>query len=232
VKTVKRATQPKVKISIALCQNGNQVFLHPFIIIQIGLKICDRPSMNSAQYRRQAATQNRHRLWLCLAFAGVLHLGAIVLIHRPTRPSLPPIQFIAIDPIQPASQPVRAASQPSPGSPQFATTRSLSVLSTSPSSTKPAAAKDKIWNDYLAALRRKIYQEWQTLPVTIERPIKVRFAIDRQGNLVDLVLVQSGQDGIADQAALRAVQRVAPFAKLPIAAPEEQLRVTFTFDEP
>jgi TonB family protein len=186
--------------------------------------------MNSAQYRRQVAIQNRHRLWLCLAFAGVLHLGAIALIHRPTRPSSPPIQFIAIDPIKPAPQSARVASQTSPGSPAT-TPRSLSVLPTSSSSTKPATAKDKIWDDYLAALRRKIYQQWQTLPVTIERPIKVRFAIDRQGNLVDLVLVQSGQDGIADQAALSAVQRVAPFAKLPIAAKEEQLRVTFTFDK-
>jgi TonB family protein len=190
--------------------------------------------MNSAQYRRQAATQNRHRLRLCLALAGVLHLGAIALIHRPTRPSPSPIQFVAIDPIKPASQSARAASQTSPGSPQFAaTTRSLSVLSTSPSLTQPASTnRDKIWDDYLAALRRKIYQEWQTLPVTIDRPIKVRFAIDRQGNLVDLVLMQSGQDAIADQAALSAVQNVAPFAKLPIAAQEEQLRVTFTFDEP
>lgn len=190
--------------------------------------------MNSAQYRRQVATQNRHRLWLCLAFAGVLHLGAIALIHRPTRPSSPPIQFIAIDSISATSQPTRAVSQTSPGAPQSAVTpQSLSVLSTSPSSTQPAATnRDKIWDDYLAALRQKIYQEWQALPVTIDRPIKVRFAIDRQGNLVDLVLVQSGQDGIADRAALSAVQSVAPFAKLPIAAQEEQLRVTFTFDKP
>jgi TonB family protein len=84
----------------------------------------------------------------------------------------------------------------------------------------------------LAALRRKIYREWQALPVMIDRPIKVRFAIDRQGNLMDLVVIQSCGDAIADQAALSAVQAAAPFAKLPIAAQEEQLRVTFTFDEP
>jgi outer membrane biosynthesis protein TonB len=198
--------------------------------------------MNLTQYRRQAAAQNRHRLWLCLSIAAVLHAGAILLTHRPTPGSAAAlIQFIAIDtptasstsatlraPVDSAPQPTREVTRAVSPSPQG----SLSVLSESQapqlrSSPKPAIAKDKIWGDYLANLRRKIYQQWS--PIDAERPIKVRFAIDRQGKLMDLELIHAGSSG-ANQAAIAAVQAAAPFDHLPIAAKENQLRVTFTFD--
>jgi TonB family protein len=199
--------------------------------------------MNLAQYRLQAAAQNRHRLWLCLTIAGILHLGAIALTHRPTSRSSasPPIQFIAID--SPESSPssstlhasVNAAPQARSSQPISPSadgiTRSLAVRPTAQPdrAAKPATTQDKIWGDYLAALRRQIYREWQR-PVAIDRPVKVRFAIDRQGRLMDLTLIQSCRNTIADQAALAAVEAAAPFSKLPIAAKEERLRVTFTFD--
>jgi TonB family protein len=195
--------------------------------------------MNLVQYRLQAAAQNRHRLWLCLAIAGIMHLGAIALTYRPTSRSSasPPIQFIAID--SPESSPSPSTLRASVNAaPQARSSQSIplsadgitrSIASPPDRIAKPATTKDKIWGDYLAVLRRKIYQEWRS-PVAIERPVKVRFAIDRQGKLTDLALIQSCRDTIADQAALAAVEAAAPFAKLPIAAKEERLRVTFTFD--
>jgi TonB family protein len=206
--------------------------------------------MNLAQYRLKAAAQNRNRLWLCLAAAGMLHVGAIALTHPPTshHTSPDPIQFVAID--QPDSLPVfslaNSISRPIQTTPQVVSTftgitRSHSSLSdpqTQPSSQvtsspNPATIKDEVWGVYLATLRQQIYQQWQAgLQVKTDRPTKVRFVVDRQGHLTDLELIQSSSDAAVDRDALKAVQTAAPFAQLPIASKEDRLRVTFTFEAP
>jgi TonB family protein len=210
--------------------------------------------MNLAQYRLKAANQNRNRLWLCLAVAGILHTGAIALTHPLSRHPSPkpsdPIQFIAIDPLDslPAFStihaPVNSAARRSQATPPVVSTfsgiTSRSPLPTPPakpppqvvSTFKPATVKDQIWGTYLATLRQRIYQQWQTtLRGKGDRPPKVRFAIDRQGHLTDLELLQSSSQATADQAALEAVQTAAPFAPLPNASKEDRLRITFTFEE-
>ncbi len=209
-------------------------------------------SMNLAQYRLKAAAQDRNRLWLCLAATGMLHVGAIALTHPLTSHHTSPdlIQFIAID--QPDSLPtssnIRANSTSrtrQATAPAILTftgmTRSLSSLSTPPTKTPPqvistsksATVKDEVWGAYLATLRQRIYQQWQAkLQVKTDRPTKVRFVIDRQGHLTDLELIQSSSDATVDRGAIKAVQTAAPFAQLPSASKEEQLRVTFTFEAP
>lgn len=213
--------------------------------------------MNLAQYRLQAAAQNRNRLWLCLAAAGILHVGAIALTHPliSSDPSPAPIQFIAIDQPDalPAASNIRAnsSSRPVQTTDQTVSTftgdmpRSRSPLSnpqpkTPPviSTAKPATTKDEVWGAYLATLRRQIYQQWRaTLLVQSDRPpsdrpTKVRFVVDRQGHLTDLEVIQSSSHATADQDAIKAVQTAAPFAQLPIASKEDRLRVTFTFEAP
>jgi TonB family protein len=206
--------------------------------------------MNLAQYRLKAAAQRRNRLLICLGVAGMLHVGAIALTHPliPHHKSPDLIQFIAID--QPDSLPVssniraNSTARPVQATHQVASTftgeitRSLSSLSAPQTKTlpvistpKPATVKDEVWGAYLATLRQRIYQQWQAkLLVKSDRPTQVRFVIDRQGLLTDLELIQSSSDATADRDAMKAVQTAAPFAQLPSASKEDQLRVTFTFE--
>jgi TonB family protein len=214
--------------------------------------------MNLTQYRLKAAAQTRNRLWLCLAAAGVLHIGAIALIH-PLIPSVPasdPIQFIAVD--QPDA--LSGSSNSHSGSFNLHANPSRSQPTNYPvvltvtginqahspfsrlqtktlpqaiSTPQTATAKDEVWDAYLIALRRQIYQQWQSAPlVKTDRPTKVRFMVDRQGHLTHLEMIQSSRDATADQDAIRAIQTAAPFAQLPSISKEDWLRVTFTFEAP
>ena len=212
--------------------------------------------MNLAQYRLQAAVKQRNRLQLCLAVAGILHIGAIALIYFQTPRSNPSnlIQFVAID--QPDSldassslhasvnssalpaQPTRQVASPLTGIPRSSLLLSA-PLSTPQTKTPPqvrsisqlATQKDEVWGTYLATLRQQIYQHWQaTLPTQTDRPAKVRFMIDRRGRLTDLEIIQSSRDVAADRDAVKAVHTAVPFAPLPKESKEERLRVTLTFE--
>lgn len=208
--------------------------------------------MNLDQYRLKAAAQNRNRLWLCLAAAGTLHVGAIALTYFQVPPHTSPdlIQFIAID--QPDSLPTSSNIRSNSTSrsvqmthqvvstftgmtrsPSFISAPQTKPTSQAVSTLKSATTKDEVWGAYLAILRQQIYQQWQaTLLVKSDRPTKVRFVVDRQGHLTDLELIQSSSDATADQAALKAVKIAAPFVQLPIASKEDRLRVIFTFEAP
>jgi TonB family protein len=209
--------------------------------------------MNLAQYRLKAAVQGRHRLWLCVAAAGMLHLGAIALVFfnlrlSPEPNASIPLQFVPLD--QPDSRPsassLHAAVNASPSIQSLpepaGITRSLSVspvlpidlkaLQPAPSVANQSATKDKVWGAYLTQLRRQIYRQWQATSLMGDRSVKVRFVIARRGQLMNLELLQSSSDATTDQGAIAAVQAAAPFAPLPSASKEDRLRVTFTFDTP
>ncbi|NJR38853.1 MAG: TonB C-terminal domain-containing protein [Leptolyngbyaceae cyanobacterium CSU_1_4] len=198
--------------------------------------------MNLAQYRLNTALKQRNRLRFCLAAAGMLHGGAIALMQPWSRPSPPsdPIQFRVIEQSNfsptsaPLGSPPHSSAHPTetiaPASP-FIKTTPLRATSPSASLPPPAAVKDDVWDQYLATLSRKIKQQWQVNRRTQpDRPIRIKFMVDRQGHMTNLTLIQSSQDATADQDALGAIQSAAPFAPLPIASPEDRLRVTFTFE--
>lgn len=211
--------------------------------------------MKLAQYRLEALVRQRNRLRVCLVAAGMLHGGAIALLHPWVRHSTfsDPIQFIVIE--QPDSSPTSASFTSSVNSSapsKIKTTQPIAstfigitqsssdfsapqMKSPSPviSTPQPVATKDKVWGAYLATLRRQLYQRWQDTPLTrSDRLVKVRFIIDRQGYLADLELIESSGDKTADHDAIRTVRAAAPFAPLPIASKEDRLRVTFTFENP
>jgi TonB family protein len=91
------------------------------------------------------------------------------------------------------------------------------------------ATRDDVWGDYIAALNQKIDQHWQRISVATTRQSKVKFIVNRQGDLVSAELVQSSGDATADQTAIQAVQTAAPFAPLPEHATENLLIINFTF---
>lgn len=93
----------------------------------------------------------------------------------------------------------------------------------------PDAAADAVWGAYVSTLNRKIDQNWQRIAVSAMRQAKVQFDIDRQGQLINLRLVQSSGDADADQVALQAVRQSVPFAPFPGQVAESRLRVNFTF---
>lgn len=97
--------------------------------------------------------------------------------------------------------------------------------------TSVDAVADEVWGDYLSLLNRAINQNWQRVSVADTRRTRLRFRVDRQGNLADLRLVQPSGDALADEAAIQAVRAAAPFAPLPQSASEQVLIVNFTFTQ-
>jgi periplasmic protein TonB len=91
------------------------------------------------------------------------------------------------------------------------------------------AIADDVWGDYLSILNQAIDQNWRRISVPDTRRTRLRFRVDRQGNLRDLHLVQPSGDALADETALQAVRAAAPFAPLPPNASEQVLIVNFTF---
>lgn len=89
--------------------------------------------------------------------------------------------------------------------------------------------EDPLWGPYMATVNRQVDQQWQRLNMSVTRRAKVRFRIDRQGQLSNVELLQPSGDPLADQAAIQAIWDAAPFAPLPQSAPEEILIVNFTF---
>ncbi len=82
---------------------------------------------------------------------------------------------------------------------------------------------------YMAALQRRIKQNWFPPKCPESKKITVRFNILRNGTLRNLKLVNSSGSAINDTAALKAVNNAAPFAPLPEGAPEE-VDIEFKFD--
>lgn len=81
----------------------------------------------------------------------------------------------------------------------------------------------------MADLQRRIKRNWFPPKEDRSKRVKVIFSIADNGALANLRLEQSSGSAIADQAALTAVRRAAPFANLPQGAPAS-VDVSFTFD--
>lgn len=98
-----------------------------------------------------------------------------------------------------------------------------------PGETGLDAMKDELWGGYISGLNQKIDRNWQRISVRNTRQTRVRFTVDRQGQLVNLQLTQSSGDARADMTALQSIRAAAPFAPLPREATEAMLVINFTF---
>jgi TonB family protein len=93
------------------------------------------------------------------------------------------------------------------------------------------AERDPIWGDYLAQMNQQIEQQWQRIQVNVDvtRSVKVRFTVDQSGELTEWEVTQPSGLAIADEAAIQAIQRSAPFEPLPPATNQQPLTRTLTF---
>lgn len=89
--------------------------------------------------------------------------------------------------------------------------------------------KEVDFSRYMADLQRRIKRNWFPPKEDRSKRVKVIFSIADNGALANLRLEQSSGSAIADQAALTAVRRAAPFANLPPGSPAS-VDVSFTFD--
>ena len=89
--------------------------------------------------------------------------------------------------------------------------------------------KEVDFSRYMADLQRRIKRNWFPPKEDRSKRVKVIFSIADNGALANLRLERSSGSAIADQAALTAVRRAAPFANLPPGAPAS-VDVSFTFD--
>ena len=175
----------------------------------------------------------------------------------PSTSPLQPRSITSLEPVQPSPSPVpnspqvnaqanpqvntQANSQTSAQSNPQNRPQSLSAQlgtglrgSFNPNRTAPGeagldAVKDSLWGGYISALNQRIDQNWQRISVSSTRQTRVRFTVDRQGQLVNLQLIQPSGDARADTIALQSIRAAAPFAPLPREATEEMLVLNFTF---
>jgi TonB family protein len=99
---------------------------------------------------------------------------------------------------------------------------------TAPDAASVAAAEAAIAT-YVQSINQQIDQHWQHVTVTSFRRPVVAFIIDRNGEILNLELLDSSGLDAADQAAINSVQSAAPFDPLPAEYEAETLRIRFTF---
>jgi len=91
------------------------------------------------------------------------------------------------------------------------------------------AAQANLWfRPYMADLQRRIKREWFPPKGNESDPVVVAFKVEYGGQLSNLRLEKSSGIAEADQAALKAVQKAAPYRPLPSSF--DQVEVQFTFD--
>ncbi len=83
--------------------------------------------------------------------------------------------------------------------------------------------------NYLQELHKKLKHAWSPPPGSIHH-IKVLFRLTREGNLASLQLTDSSGNTSADDSALAAINKAAPFGKLPKDFPGQFLDLAYTFN--
>ncbi len=92
------------------------------------------------------------------------------------------------------------------------------------------ARQDLNLSPYLAEIRRRVRRNWNPSQPSQNRHTILAFAIQRNGQITDLRIIQSSGSKTSDSESLEAVQKSAPFAALPPNFPRQQLKVQFNFN--
>jgi len=99
-----------------------------------------------------------------------------------------------------------------------------------PNPPSVAARADVDWGPWLAALQRKVEQNWIPGQTGTSRRTVVIFTVGRAGDLQSIRLGRTSGSQQTDDAALTAIQRAAPFLPLPEAYEGNSVTINFTFD--
>jgi TonB family protein len=92
-----------------------------------------------------------------------------------------------------------------------------------------ASIPDVAFGPYMARIQEMIKQRWRPPRGSESKRILVHFAINRDGSLSNLRLMQTNGDTLANEAALNAVRNAAAFPPLP-AGSAPSIDIEFTFD--
>ncbi|MEH2007393.1 energy transducer TonB family protein [Nostoc sp.] len=83
---------------------------------------------------------------------------------------------------------------------------------------------------YLNQLQQQVKQQWLPEVSQSSRRTVLNFTVNRSGQLRNLQLAQTSGFNLTDQAALKAIQRAAPFAPLPTGYTSNHIDIQFTFN--
>jgi TonB family protein len=92
-----------------------------------------------------------------------------------------------------------------------------------------ASIPDIAFGPYMARIQEMIKQRWKPPRGSESKRIVVHFAINRDGSLSNLRLMQTNGDTLANEAALSAVRSAAAFPPLPVGS-APSIDIEFTFD--
>ncbi len=92
------------------------------------------------------------------------------------------------------------------------------------------ARQDLNLGPYLAEIKRRVRRNWNPSNPNQNRHTTLGFAIQRNGQITDLRIIQSSGSKTSDSESLEAIQKSAPFGALPPNFPEQQLKVQFNFN--
>jgi len=93
--------------------------------------------------------------------------------------------------------------------------------------------EDKRYSSYAGAIKEKLMGHWQYPPQAMENLIEgdvlVLFTLDRQGSLIDVLVVQPSSYGILDEETLRTIRSAAPFPPFPGSVTVRRLHIKANF---
>jgi TonB family protein len=92
------------------------------------------------------------------------------------------------------------------------------------------ASQDVNMGPYLDMLRKKVAEQWHPELSNSSAQTTIAFSISRTGEVNQVYILQTSGSTVTDKAALKAVQRAAPFEPLPEDFPESQLHIQFRFN--
>jgi TonB family protein len=96
--------------------------------------------------------------------------------------------------------------------------------------TKDLDPEQGTFATYLAALKRKVRQNWDIQEFEESRRAVLNFKIRRSGDITKVRVICASGDPSYDQAAIGAVQKAVPFEPFPSAYTGDTIEVNFTFE--